>query len=43
MPRVQLNGIEMYYETKGAGEPLLLIAGFACDHTIWGLTRMALS
>ena len=31
----------MYYETKGAGEPLLLIAGFACDHTIWGLTRMA--
>jgi pimeloyl-ACP methyl ester carboxylesterase len=35
MPKVQVNGIEMYYETKGAGQPLLLIAGFACDHTIW--------
>jgi hypothetical protein len=39
MPRVQLNGIEMYYETKDAGEPLLLIAGSACDHTIRGLTQ----
>jgi len=39
MPRVQVNGIAMYYETKGAGEPLLLIAGFACDHTIRGLTQ----
>jgi len=31
----------MYYETKGAGEPLLLIAGFACDHIIfiWGFTQ----
>jgi 3-oxoadipate enol-lactonase len=35
MPKVQLKGIEMCYETKGAGEPLLLIAGSVCDHTIW--------
>jgi hypothetical protein len=36
MPKVQLNGIEMYYGTKATSEPLLL-AGFACDHTLWGL------
>lgn len=35
MPKVQANGIEIYYEASGAGEPLLLIAGFACDLTIW--------
>jgi 3-oxoadipate enol-lactonase len=35
MPKVQANGIEMFYEEKGTGEPLLLIAGFACDHTNW--------
>jgi 3-oxoadipate enol-lactonase len=35
MPKVQANGIEIFYEEEGAGEPLLLIAGFACDHTNW--------
>jgi 3-oxoadipate enol-lactonase len=35
MPKVQGNGIEIFYEEKGSGEPLLLIAGFACDHTNW--------
>jgi pimeloyl-ACP methyl ester carboxylesterase len=35
MPKVQTNGIEVFYEESGAGEPLLLIAGFACDHTNW--------
>ena len=35
MPKVQVNGIELYVETHGDGEPLLLIAGFACDHTMW--------
>jgi pimeloyl-ACP methyl ester carboxylesterase len=37
MPKVLVNGSEIYYEVYGAGEPLLLIAGFACDHTIWSL------
>jgi pimeloyl-ACP methyl ester carboxylesterase len=36
MAKIQTNGIDIYYEVKGAGEPLLLIAGFACDLTIWG-------
>ena len=35
MPRVQANGIEIFYEEQGAGQPLLLIAGFACDHANW--------
>jgi pimeloyl-ACP methyl ester carboxylesterase len=42
MPRVQVNGIDIYYEVTGAGEPLLLIAGFACDLTIWSLVAKAL-
>jgi 3-oxoadipate enol-lactonase len=37
MPTASLNGTEIYYEVHGSGEPLLLIAGFACDHTIWSL------
>lgn len=35
MPKVHANGIEIFYEEKGTGESLLLIAGFACDHTNW--------
>ena len=35
MPRVQANEIEIFYEETGTGAPLLLIAGFACDHTNW--------
>ena len=27
MPKVQVNGIDLYVETHGDGEPLLLIAG----------------
>src|SRR5271163_2043890 len=43
MPKVEANGIEVYYEVQGAGEPLLLIAGFACDLTIWSLVAPALA
>jgi pimeloyl-ACP methyl ester carboxylesterase len=35
MPKVRANGIDIFYEAQGTGEPLLLIAGFACDHTTW--------
>ncbi|MBU7583014.1 MAG: alpha/beta hydrolase [Nostoc sp. TH1S01] len=37
MPKVQVNGIEIFYEVKGTGEPLLLIAGFMCDRSYWSL------
>jgi pimeloyl-ACP methyl ester carboxylesterase len=43
MPKVQVNGIEIYYEVRGSGEPLLLIAGFACDLTIWSLVAPSLA
>ena len=37
MVMVGAEGQAIYYEEHGDGEPLLLIAGFACDHTVWGL------
>jgi 3-oxoadipate enol-lactonase len=41
--KVRVNEIDLYYEVQGAGEPVLLIAGFACDHTIWSLVLPALA
>ncbi len=35
MPKVQTNGIELYYEITGAGEPLLLIAGLGYGLWMW--------
>jgi len=35
MPKIKINDISMYYEIHGAGEPLVLIAGFGSDHTVW--------
>lgn len=35
MPKVKLTDIAMYYETQGQGEPIVFLAGFSCDHTMW--------
>jgi pimeloyl-ACP methyl ester carboxylesterase len=35
MPLAKLNEIDIYYELHGHGEPLVLIAGYSCDHTFW--------
>lgn len=35
MPIIKANNINMYYELYGAGEPLVLISGFATDHLAW--------
>ncbi|MFT3879606.1 MAG: alpha/beta fold hydrolase [Gemmatales bacterium] len=43
MPIIQANSVDLYYESIGTGEPLLLIAGFACDHTIWAKVVPALA
>ncbi|PWT91571.1 MAG: alpha/beta hydrolase [Proteobacteria bacterium] len=40
---MQANGIHFYYEVHGSGEPLLLIAGFACDHSIWSEVEPSLA
>lgn len=33
-----LDGVRLYYETIGSGEPLLLISGRNSDHHIWNLS-----
>src|SRR5262245_26552811 len=43
MPTVRANGIDLFYQVRGHGDPLLLIAGFGCDHTIWSLVVPALA
>ncbi len=35
MPKAHVNGIDVYYEIRGAGEPLLLISGMGYDHWQW--------
>jgi 3-oxoadipate enol-lactonase len=35
MSSAQINGIEMYYEEHGHGDPLLLIMGLAADSVAW--------
>jgi pimeloyl-ACP methyl ester carboxylesterase len=37
VPHVQANGISIYYESQGEGEPLLLIAGLGATHHLWEL------
>lgn len=35
MPKANANGIEIYYETAGSGDPLILISGLGYDHWMW--------
>lgn len=35
MPKVRANGIDIYYESHGTGEPLVLIAGLGYDQWMW--------
>ncbi|HWP66898.1 MAG TPA: alpha/beta fold hydrolase [Candidatus Limnocylindria bacterium] len=35
MATARIGGIDLYYEEHGAGEPLLLVMGFATDSTAW--------
>ena len=35
MPYQTVNGIKIYYEEKGTGEPLLLINGLAFPMDLW--------
>ena len=37
MPEAEVNGIGLYYEFKGSGEPLALVHGSWGDATSWGL------
>jgi 3-oxoadipate enol-lactonase len=33
--KIATNDISMYYEIHGQGEPIVFIAGFGVDHTMW--------
>ncbi len=35
MPMIQLGGTPFFYECQGSGQPLVLVAGYSCDHTFW--------
>ena len=35
MPKTRVNGIEMYYELRGEGVPVVLIQGLGGNHTFW--------
>ncbi len=35
MPTIHTNGIDIYYEMQGHGQPIVLIAGYTGDHTFW--------
>lgn len=36
MPHLKVNKADIYYEVRGQGQPLVFIAGFGCDHSLWG-------
>ena len=38
MKKIKLNGIELAYERRGKGVPLVLIHGYPLDHSIWNET-----
>ena len=35
MPRISVNGLDLYYEIEGEGEPVFLLPGFAAGGWIW--------
>ncbi|MFO7568583.1 MAG: alpha/beta fold hydrolase, partial [Smithellaceae bacterium] len=43
MPHQTVNGIQIYYEEQGQGEPLLLINGLAFPMDLWFAQIEALS
>ena len=43
MPRVSVDGVQLYYEQEGKGHPLVLISGYGCDSGFWQLIRKELA
>ena len=35
MPKITVNGVRLFYEIEGVGEPVVLIPGFAAGRWIW--------
>jgi 3-oxoadipate enol-lactonase len=38
MPKINIDGLHMYYEVAGEGDPLVLISGLSGDHLAWTIT-----
>lgn len=43
MPKISVNGLGLYYEIEGDGEPVVLIPGFASGLSLWSTQVPALS
>jgi pimeloyl-ACP methyl ester carboxylesterase len=43
MPKIKTSGIEMYYESAGEGEPVVLVTGYGADSFAWALQTPVLS
>ena len=43
MPRISVNGLKLFYEAEGSGEPVVLIPGFASGRAIWSMQTPALA
>jgi pimeloyl-ACP methyl ester carboxylesterase len=43
MPKLNVNGLEMYYEEEGSGPPVVLISGLSQDHLGWAMQVPALA
>ena len=35
MPEIRVNGVSLYYEERGAGEPILCIHGTGSSSALW--------
>ena len=35
MPKININNANFYYELHGSGYPVVLVAGYTCDHLVW--------
>ena len=43
MPRARIGELELFFDTDGAGEPLLLLSGLGGEHHGWDLVRKDLA
>jgi len=43
MPRVRVGDLELFYDTDGAGDPVLLLMGLGGEHHGWDLVRKDLA
>lgn len=43
MPHAEVNGVRLFHDERGEGEPLLCVMGLASDSRAWGLQQEAFS